>query len=277
MPNYVCRMFFRKEKGVAAVLYGPAVLEAEVGDSGTKVRINAETNYPFEETIEFTFETPRPVTFPFFMRIPGWCSGASVEVNGETVANGLDGSQLFKLEREFATHDKVTLKLPMEIRIVTVHPAGVGVAFGPLAYALDIKERWEIDVEHTPAQSKLPYWNCYPESPWNYALNVSDQAMARYQVHRQPATGYPWDKENAPVVITAPGRRVKGWSLREESQIHRGLHFVDEDLEGEFTFTPDLPEQENLEDHLVESEETVRLVPYGATCLRLSVFPWYAR
>ena len=50
---------------------------------GREVRIVETTRYPFEEQIEFAFSLASPTRFPLLLRIPGWCEGARIAVNGE--------------------------------------------------------------------------------------------------------------------------------------------------------------------------------------------------
>ncbi|GAC22287.1 hypothetical protein [Paraglaciecola arctica] len=45
------------------------------------------------------------------------------------------------------------------------------------------------------------------------------------------------------------------------------------DVEGDFLLTPDLPEQSSLASRLSTEKKWITLIPYGATKLRLTVFP----
>jgi len=40
-----------------------------------------ETNYPFEERIQFSIHPAKAVEFPLSLRIPAWCEDARIEVN----------------------------------------------------------------------------------------------------------------------------------------------------------------------------------------------------
>ena len=61
----------------------------------------------------------------------------------------------------------------------------------------------------------------------------------------------PFSPEGAPVVVTATARKVAGWEL----------------LNGSAGPQPESPVTSDAPD------ETIRLIPYGATNLRMTVFP----
>jgi len=78
--------------GLAAMLYAESVVSATVGD-GVQIRITESTGYPFSEVIEFTLSPERAVEFPIFLRVPGWCESARVEINGRAVGTTPLGAQ----------------------------------------------------------------------------------------------------------------------------------------------------------------------------------------
>ena len=69
--------------GLATMLYAANVTEAKVAD-GKAVRISETTNYPFEETVSLVVNTDGKVSFPLYLRVPQWASGATVKVNNKT-------------------------------------------------------------------------------------------------------------------------------------------------------------------------------------------------
>ena len=70
------------DRGLAAVMYAPCVVSAQVGD-GTKVTIEQVTKYPFEESVQLNFRMPKDVAFPLYLRIPAWCDTPGLSLNGE--------------------------------------------------------------------------------------------------------------------------------------------------------------------------------------------------
>ena len=93
-----------------------------------------------------------------------------------------------------------------------------------------------------------------PAGKWNYALDAGKLDQIRVKKHDR--TGFPFDLGQSPVTIEVPVVGVKGWTLVDER------------------FTPALPERFVAEEG---SAQTIELVPYGSTTLRLTTFPVYGR
>ncbi len=87
--------------------------------------------------------------------------------------------------------------------------------------------------------------------------------------------------------MRVPARKVKDWTLVETDVVERkpgtnifGMYRFDGEpskVRGNFRLTPPLPEVETLAERLAEETEMVRLVPYGCTKLRISLFPYAGR
>ncbi len=265
-PNYAIRMWMKTaEGGLAAVLYGPSTVSARVGvgASARTVRITQTTNYPFEEKIEFRIDADGPVTFPLELRVPGWCDAPSLRVNRARVAATPNEKGFMVLNRTFKPGDRIELTLPMKLSLSHWPQNGMGIERGPLVYSLPIKEQWTPRVEPKYTTEEFPSWEAMPASAWNYGLAL-DSAKLKHEVEVQQAEGPvedPW--ENPPLSLTVPVRKIDGWELQANP------------AQPEQKFTPPLPELsgEAATGHVVGEVERVRLVPYGATQLRLTVFP----
>jgi DUF1680 family protein len=273
MPNYAARMWMQGQADeVVAAFYGPSRLTTEI--AGTPVTLVEETNYPFSDRIEFQVRTPRPVAFTLTVRIPGWCRNASVLINGRPIKQRVRAGTFVPVRHAFENNDRVTVVLPMQLKLTRWPHDGVAVERGPLVYSLGVKERWVVDPSETQKATKeFPAWGVYAESPWNYALDLDEKTLAaRTEIVEQAVTGNPW--QNPPVMLRVPARRVRGWSLEKSSVIegdYCGEGMVKKT--GTFVLTPQLPDPKTLRPRLAKRQETITLVPYGATHLRITVFP----
>lgn len=127
--------------GLQIQQYAPATIDAELAAAG-RVALRLETAYPWQGQIRLTVEETGPVPWRLSLRLPGWCQGPSVRINGElTDAAATNGYAA--LERLWHTGDVVELELPMSPRLTVAHPrvdatrGSVAIERGPIVYCLE--------------------------------------------------------------------------------------------------------------------------------------------
>jgi hypothetical protein len=281
MPNYAARMWLTDgEGGLVAALYGPSQVTVKVGAEGQEVTVVEKTDYPFSERIDFEVRAAAPTTFTMWLRIPGWCRSPQALVNAQPYEQGLSAGSFIPITRQFRDQDRITLILPMEIKVERWPREGISVERGPLAYALRIEEDWQVDPQDPRSTADFPAWNLYAASRWNYALAIHiEQPEKDIEIIHKPDTLAPWSIHTAPIELRLPARRVLGWRIVRKDGVFSGYHegrdgsMKKRKLTGKFAFTPELPNPETLSQHLGRKIEMVTLVPYGCTKLRITIFP----
>ncbi|MBS1563775.1 MAG: glycoside hydrolase family 127 protein [Bacteroidetes bacterium] len=262
MPNYAARMWMRDAAGgPVAALYGPSVEKALVGKSREPVTITETTNYPFADNISFSFDLAKPLSFPFSFRIPGWCKAPVVTINGKRYNGALRPGSFVRLNRLFRSGDRIVVQLPMQPKLNNWAPYGAAVEYGPLLFAYAVPEKVTIDTATYPnllgkrsPDPAFPALDIRPDGPWNYALQTDAHYSAKsIRVLRNTAGGYPYDPSSVPLVLRVPVRQVKAWGLDSGR------------------YTPAMPASGKFE--YLSKTDTITLVPYGSTRLRVSVFP----
>ena len=258
IPSYIIHSWMAtRDNGLAATLYGPCTVSALAG-ARVPVKVTTRTDYPFDETIHMKVTTEKDVAFPLYLRIPGWCKRAQIAVNGVPVRVRSDDKGFVKIVRIWSDGDTIELRFPMEPRVVSgfetefpsanrqyydYEPESVfqprrlpyaSVLYGPLLFSLSIP-----DVNpNTPAKA----------AKWQYALDIDAcRAGAGIRVERKPMPAH-WDWPlNAPLTLTAPARGFD-WKPTDAQAL------PSEAVRG-------------------GASETIRLVPYGCTKFRISMFP----
>jgi uncharacterized protein len=262
IPNFIIHMWMAtRDNGLAATLYGPSTVSALVG-ARVSVKVTTTTDYPFGETIQMRVSPDKAVAFPLYLRVPGWCKQARITVNGRKVSATPDDQGFVKIARTWGKHDRVDLQFPMQPEVVrgyeTEFPSAnrkyfsfepeslfqprrlpyASVRYGPLLFSLPIPDQGP----NTPV----------PDAQWQYALDTdAGRRDGGITVMRQPMPVH-WDWPlNAPITLYAPARAFD-WKPTDAQAL------PDKTVTGAVS-------------------ETVRLVPYGCTKFRISMFPVTSR
>jgi hypothetical protein len=258
IPNYIIHMWMAThDNGLAATLYGPSTVTAMAG-AAVSVKLSTSTDYPFGEAIAIEVDPAKDVAFPLYLRIPGWCKAPRITVNGSKLPASPDAKGFAKVARTWTRGDVVQLQFPMAPQVIRGYetefpsanrkyfdfePAEVfqtrrlpyaSVLMGPLLFSLPMDD---LD-PNTPAK----------DAKWQYALDTdASQHDAGISVERRPMPSH-WDWPlNAPVSLKVPARTFD-WQPTDAQAL------------------PDQPVTGT-------ESEMVRLVPYGCTKFRISMFP----
>jgi hypothetical protein len=263
VPNYTIRMWMKTaDHGLAAVLYGPSRVRTTAGAENVPVEIIQTTSYPFEETIRMTIRPERAVKFPLLLRAPVWCAQPRLKINGAAVEAKADARGFLRLEREFHAGDTVELTLPMQTRVSHWPQQGVGIEHGPIVYAMAIEGHWTSQVIEKYSTAEFPSWEARPAAAWNYGLALDAEhpekqlSFQREEVGKNLASS-PWTRPLS--TISAPARKIESWELQKNPDNPKQM------------FTPPLPAETARE--RTGTPERIKLVPYGTTELRLTIFP----
>lgn len=262
-PKFTQNLWFATEdNGVASLLYGPSTVKMLVGP-GIPVTIKEETFYPFDETIHyaFSFEKGQQAVFPFHLRIPGWCSNPQVKINGE-VQRLEPQSGIVVIKRTWKDGDVLQLTLPMNIQLSSWYERSVAVERGPLLYALKMEGTKQ---QHLFSAADAKYGETYityePASGWNYGIpeNAVNNTGEFFKVNKlaNPNKRYPWTLEEAPLQIETVAKQIPFWNMYSNMAGPQPYGYT---IYG------------SMEIHK-NPEQTIRLVPFGCTRLRIAEFP----
>jgi len=169
-------------EGIWVNLYTQSTANLEVW--GNSVVLVQRTDYPWNGEVEIILQPQMETAFSIFLRIPGWCRSAQVQVNEKAIAeNGQPGTYL-EVRRVWRPGDRLQLSFAMPVERVFCQPLvmenadRVALKRGPLVYCAEQVDNADCDVWDLV----LPY-DCQLESRWksdllNGVVVISGDALA---------------------------------------------------------------------------------------------------
>ena len=173
--DYGINAYFRDPLAVYVNLYVPSSVRWSQGAVPCSLQQSGE--YPFEDTVSMRVGASQPQEFTLCLRIPGWASGARIEVNGRRWSGATEPGSFAAVARRWRDGDRLELELPRRLRLESVdrqHPDTVALLCGPLVLFANgagnerprrsevlatrqvAQRRWETSVASAPV-TFLPY------------------------------------------------------------------------------------------------------------------------
>ncbi len=245
-PKFASHLWMKTaEEGLAAVAYGPSLVETRIKGIGVSVELS--TDYPFDEVLNFQVTSESAVLFPLHLRIPGWAENATIQIAGGTMSS-LETGRFHTVEREWRGTTEITLTLPMPLSTERRFNNATTIVKGPLVFSLKVGESWQ----HYDGQKPHATWQVFPTSRWNYALQIDGEDPQRSVTFEKREVGEnPFSPEGAPIIARVKGRLLPEWTLEKNAAAPPPQSPVASD----------------------QPLEELVLIPYGAAKLRITEFP----
>ncbi|GAB4018592.1 aceric acid hydrolase [Spirosoma koreense] len=150
------------DKGLWLNLFGSNQLNTTLKD-GSPIRLTQTTNYPWEGAIGLQLEQVPTKPFSVFVRIPGWCQGATISVNGKPISATIQAGEYAEINRSWKAGDKVNINLPMLVKLIEANPLveesrnQVAVKRGPIVYCLESTDNPKTKLTNIALSSKMAF------------------------------------------------------------------------------------------------------------------------
>jgi len=125
--------------GIVINLYEPAEATL-ILRSGVEVRVEQESDYPFDGKVHLRLGIREPVRFKVRLRLPGWCMNYQLSLGGKRQQALPDDRGYLAVDRVWRSGDVVELEMEMPVRVVVDELGNnLRVAFvrGPIVFAAD--------------------------------------------------------------------------------------------------------------------------------------------
>ncbi|KAF9528370.1 hypothetical protein CPB83DRAFT_854495 [Crepidotus variabilis] len=245
-PKFISNAFVTTPDGASLVqvYLGPFNTNANL-QNGNNVQVTVDTQYPFSDTFKTTLTASK--AFTYYVRIPSWVTKGTISVNSGTT-QPLSPSNGLQAVKVASGTTQIVLNLPADIKTEQRPNGSIAVQRGPLHYAFDIPRNQTILAQNAqqPLAVDLQFG---ATASWQYAI---DPSTLRFDAGKPPATLpspiYDSGKPTPSISVTAC---LISWPIAGD------------------TFVSSPPTSPAC----TGSKSTIKLIPYGATKLRISEFP----
>jgi hypothetical protein len=168
---------------------------------------------------------------------------------------------LHRVEREWSGKVEIALRFPMKANVTERYNEAIAVERGPLVYSLKIDETWT-RVNADRPHRELPHgdFEVRPAGPWNYGLVVdASRPEQAVRFEERPVGERPFSPEGAGMAAKATGRKIPAWKI---------AHGWAAEIS-----PADVAWSDPSRVVTDEPDETVTLIPYGCTNIRITEFP----
>ncbi len=128
--------------GIQIHLYNSATIRTDLG-AGQPIVLNMQTDYPWQGQVQFVIQATDGSAWQLRLRVPEWCTKATVTINGQVIEGPHLEAGYLVLERAWQSGDVIGLQLAMEPMLMEAHPridavrGSLAIQRGPLVYCLE--------------------------------------------------------------------------------------------------------------------------------------------
>ena len=140
LPSLGKYIYNQSSDGLWVNLYISSTMHTRIGNKD--VQLQQASNYPWDGNVRLSVSAAGPEEFTLHLRIPDWCTDASVTVNG-AVVHPIMSKGYAEIHRAWSNRDTLELSLPMAVQKLRANPkvledrGKIALKRGPLIYCLE--------------------------------------------------------------------------------------------------------------------------------------------
>ncbi|HQE91704.1 MAG TPA: glycoside hydrolase family 127 protein [Anaerolineae bacterium] len=139
-------------EGLQIYQYMPVTITTGEAQGGPRATLRVETDYPWDGKVRVTIVETTDAAWTLALRVPEWCKGAMLGVNGEPVEPFVIENHMATVRQIWKAGDVIELELAMPPMLVEAHPRVdavrdcVVIQRGPLIYCLEEVDQPDVDL-----------------------------------------------------------------------------------------------------------------------------------
>lgn len=140
------------DRAIYVNMYGANELRTKLCEAGD-IMLTQETDYPWDGAVKLTLTGLKgKKQLKLLLRVPAWCDGMKVAVNGGEVQAEMHNGYL-AIDRVWSKGDVVNVDMPMETKIMEANPlveesrGQVAVQRGPIIYCLESNDLQGVPID----------------------------------------------------------------------------------------------------------------------------------
>ena len=222
------------DDGLYAASYAPCTVRRNLG--GTSVRLTVSGGYPFSDTVRIRIDARQSAEFPLYLRIPAWVRQPMIHLPDGSIMQIRPGETPC-VRQVWNPGDELTLSLPTAPRLTRWYHQSGAIEVGPLVMV------WQPEEERREEEDGAV--SVRSNEAWNWALLRDEPMKLLYGDSEDAAFG-----GNEPGVLVYVRAVSIDWPMENGST-------------GSLPMAPEMK----------CAPQTLCLVPYGGTALRIAQFP----
>lgn len=161
IPSLGSYIYLAGEKDIFVNLYAGS--ETKVYLENTEVKLIQKTRYPWDGEVDIEVNPANPAEFSLHLRIPGWCKGFDLHVNGKPIETLSLKKGYIRLKRTWKPGDRVQLNMKMPVEVVAADPRVTenngkrAIQRGPLVYCIEAIDNPSIDLDAMVLRSSTQF------------------------------------------------------------------------------------------------------------------------
>lgn len=167
-------------------LYAAQYMASELNWKEMGLRLTQSTQYPDEDSSNFSFKLDEPQQFTFYVRYPFWAeNGIDIQINGETQKVEAQPGSYLAIDRTWKDGDEVSVKIPFSLRLESMpdDENRIAVFNGPVLLAGDLGS---VRDEHANDSDFVPIFMSEVREPSAWLQNTGDPNSFETQNIGQP-------------------------------------------------------------------------------------------